>query len=307
MTRVLVFGGSGLIGAATVRLLLDRGHEAVLFSRGAASVPGALGAERGDIADKAAVSGAFAKWRPDAVLQLAACLQVQCQQDPAGAVATNVTGATNVLDAAADHGVGRFIFASSIAAYGERHDLMREDDPPAPQISIYGEMKRLGERLGIQYAAKAAMSFAALRYSGVFGTGGASAPGMSLARHMLMETAAGNDAELDFVNGEELAHLTYVADAAEASYLALTNAKLGYPIYNIGGPAENHISLKGFHAAVRHAQPGAGNARFGTQPGAKPAGPVDITRMRDDLGWSPRYGVEAGIKAALTAALGPSA
>lgn len=180
---------------------------------------------------------------------------------------------------------------------------MREDDPPAATISLYGEMKRLGERLGRHFAERAGMSFAALRYSGVFGprpaSDGASGRGMSLARHLLMETAGGTDADLDFVDGSETVHLTYVTDAAEATVRALTNPSLAHTIYNIGGPADGHLSLKDFHAALKRVMPGAGDARFGAKPGAKSAGPLDTARMRDDLGWEPRFGVEAGLRAAL--------
>lgn len=303
MTRILAFGANGLIGAHTVPLLVARGHEVVTFSRGPQAPDGVLGVERGDIADKAAVFAAFEKWRPEAVLQLAATLQFQCEEDPALAVATNLTGAANVYEAADRHGAKRFVFASSIAAYGERRDVMRENDPPAATITLYGEMKRLGERLGRRFAERAGMSFAALRYSGVFGpraaSGGSSGRGMSLARHLLMETATGADADLDFVDGTETVHLTYVADAAEATVRALTNPRLAHALYNIGGPADGYLSLRDFHAAVKRVVPGAGSARFGAKSGAKSAGPLDTARMRDDLGWEPRFGVEAGLRSAL--------
>jgi UDP-glucose 4-epimerase len=303
MTRILAFGANGLIGAHTLPLLVARGHEVVTFSRGPQAPADVLGIERGDIADKKAVVTAFEKWRPETVLQLAATLQFQCEEDPALAVATNLTGAANVFEAAAAYGVKRFVFASSIAAYGERRDIMREDDPPAAAITLYGEMKRLGERLGRRFAERAGMSFAALRYSGVFGpraaSGGSSGRGMSLARHLLMGTADGTDADLEFVDGTETVHLTYVADAAEATVRALTNSSLAYTIYNIGGPVDGHLSLRDFHAAVRRVVPSAGDARFGAKPGAKSAGPLDIARMRDDLGWEPRFGIEAGLRLAL--------
>lgn len=66
--------------------------------------------------------------------------------NPACAVASNVVGTFNVFEAAIRNGVRRAVFASSNAAYGERHDLMREDDPKPVNPSFYGETSTWRER-----------------------------------------------------------------------------------------------------------------------------------------------------------------
>lgn len=292
--RVLVFGGSGLIGAPACNLLVARGCEVASFSRGIGPPGVGIEAIMGDITVPADVEAAFTTWHPNLVLQLAACLQMDCENDPARGVDVNVTGATNVLSACATHGVRRIVYGSSIAAYGERTDLMQEDDPPSNSISLYGMQKRLVEVLGHRFASLYGNEFVALRYSGVFGLGGSAGAGMSLARSLLIKSANGEDVLVDFANGDETAHLTYVLDAAEATVCAMLNVKLSYGVYNIGGPAENFLSLKQMHKQVRSVAPATGQAAFTGK--ARSAGPIDTGRMERDLGYTPRYSVAEALR-----------
>lgn len=291
--RVLVFGGSGLIGKPACARLRALGAEVGVFSRRAAPEGAGIQAFRGDIANRDNVRRAFAEFGPDSVLQLAACLQGDVEKDPESGVATNLTGATNILAAAANSTVTRFVFGSSIAAYGERCDLMREDDTPSASISLYGMQKRLGEALGQRFSEIADFEFMALRYSGIFGPGEVTGAGMSLARHLLFKTADGRAVTLDFASGEETAHLTYLEDAVEATVRALSIVRPSYRIYNVGGPSSNHVSLRRFHEMIRELAPSAGDATFLGR--SRSAGPVDTTRMVRDLGYEPRYEVKEAL------------
>ena len=104
---------------------------------------------------------------------------------------------------------------------------------------------------------------------------------------MLLKTADGNPVDIDFVSGEETAHLTYVADAVEATVRALYVDSPSHFVYNVGGPVENYVSLRRFHEQIREIVPTAGEATFSGR--ARSAGPVDISRMVDDLGYQPRF------------------
>ena len=232
--------------------------------------------------------------RPDVVVHLAAFLQYACEQDPAQAVKVNVDGTLNVLEACRRLGVRRMVFASSIAAYGERGDLMREDDPPGARTGLYGMTKRLGEMLGERYAALHGLEFVALRYAGVFGPGEVHSPGMALVRQQIKQCALGRDVVIEGATGEEHSHLTHADDAAEATCRAVLHPKPAHRIYNVGGPPQNWITLREFYSAVRALAPGAGNAIW--QGRGKGSGPVDLSRLRDDLGFVPAVGVEAGLR-----------
>lgn len=292
--RVALIGGTGLIGTASAAALLAAGHSVTLISRNAPGRPSRGPAwVRGDIGDAAGIRAALAEARPDAVLHLAAYLQFACEQNPAEAVRVNVDGTLNVLEACRDLGIARLVFGGSIATYGERADLMREDDPPAAATGLYGMTKRLGEMLGARYAALHRLTFVSLRYGGVFGPVEVKSAGMALVRQRIRETARGADVVIEGASGNERFHLTHVTDAAAATLAALSHPRPAHQVYNVAGPDANYLSLAEMHGVVRRLAPGAGRAVFSGR--GKSAGPVDTTRLRADLGFVPTVSVEAGL------------
>lgn len=297
--RIMVFGGTGTIGAACCKRLRQDGHPTAVFTRRGGDDISDVEIFTGDIADKESVNAAISTWQPEAVLQLAACLQQETEERPERGIAVNVTGAAHVLQAAVEAGVKRFVYGSSIAAYGERSDLMHESDAPGASISIYGLQKLLGEKLGQQYANQGGLSFVALRYSGIFSAHPPSGAGMALARHKILATAKGDNAEIDFASGDETCHLTYIEDAMDATIRAVLANGLRHDVYNVGGPEGNFISLRNLHEHVRQIVPMAGDVVFSGR--ARSAGPLDLSRARDDLAFRPRFNIEDALRHLLEA------
>ena len=296
--RVAVLGGSGLIGSATAERLAAEGCRVTILSRHApAAQPAGCDWRGADIADAAGLHAALAALRPDVVVHLAALLQFACEQDPAQAVRVNVDGTLNVLESCRALGVRRLVFASSIAAYGERSDLMREDDPPSSRIGMYGMTKRLGEMLGARYADLHGLEFLALRYAGVVGPAEVHSPGMALVRQRIRECARGADVVVDGATGEEHSHFTHASDAAAATARAVLHPSPRHRIYNVGGPAGNWRRLVDYHAAVVALVPGAGRALWKGR--GKDSGPVDLSRLSEDLGFTPSVSIEDGLRADL--------
>ena len=296
--HVAILGGSGLIGGATAARLVAQGARVTILTRHEPErlVPGC--AWRGaDVVDAVGLRGALDALRPDLVVHLAALLQDACQQEPAEAIRVNVDGTLNVLESCRWLGVRRVVFGSSIAAYGECDDLMREDDAPSTRIGLYGMTKRIGEMLGERYAELHGLEFVALRYSGVFGPGKVHSPGMALVRQRVKECASGRDVIVEGAAGDERSHLTHADDAAEATCCAAVHPAPRHRVYNVGGPPQNYVTLREFHAAVRALVPTAGAALWRGQ--GRGSGPVDVARLRDDLGFSPKVTVEAGLRSDL--------
>lgn len=296
--QIALIGGGGLIGGAVAARLAARGLPVTVLTRTEPQgLPAGCAWRRADIVDADGLHAALAALRPEVVVHLAAFLQFACEQDPAQAVRVNVDGTLNVLESCRRLGVRRLVFASSIAVYGEREDLMREDDPPNARTGLYGMTKRLGEMLGERYAALHGLEFVALRYAGVFGPGEVHSPGMALVRQRIRECARGADVVVEGATGEERSHLTHADDAAEATCLAVLHPRPAHRVYNVGGPPANHIRLRDFYEAVRLLVPTAGRPQWRGR--GRNSGPVDTTRLREDLGCTPRVGVLEGLRADL--------
>lgn len=294
----LVFGGTGLIGAAVVRALAGRGERTFVFSRRppedeSVSHRAAEWIE-GDIADPGKVRTAVQSTGATRIVHLAALLQFACERDPKLAIEVNIQGTLNVLEAARAAGIERVVFGSSIAVFGDRTDMLTEDAPPGPSVSFYGRTKRFGEELGQAYAAAHGLEFVALRYCGVFGPGDVKGPGMARVRKLIERTADGRSIAIEGASGDERAQLLYVDDAALATLAALDHPKPPALVYNLAGPAENYISLRQYHAEVRTLVPTAGDVQFVGK--ARDMGPVDIGRIAADLGFRPTCSVRDGLR-----------
>ena len=122
--NVVVFGGAGYIGCLTVELLLKQGFKVTVFDNMLFGSSGldhlktntSLKIIEASICDTVAVSAAIKG--ADAVILLAAIVGHRVKEVPATLMrTTNFLASTVVLDAAIEHGVSRFIFASTNSVY----------------------------------------------------------------------------------------------------------------------------------------------------------------------------------------------
>ena len=166
---LLVTGGAGYVGSHCVRALLDAGHRVVVFDnlrqghRAAVAPDAAL--EVGDLADKAAIARVFAQYRIDAILHFAGNIQVgESMRRPFLYLGDNVQCAVNLLEAAAAHGVRRFVLSSTCAIFGAPERVPIDEDVSIAPGSAYGESKYLIERI-LRWADEVhGIRFACLRY-----------------------------------------------------------------------------------------------------------------------------------------------
>lgn len=297
--HIAIIGGSGLIGSETARQLTADGIKVSLLSRNPPPADSGVQWMSCDITDSEAIRRAFAQRRPDAVIHLAALLQFSCDQQPAEAIRINVDGTLNVLEACRAEGIQRLVFGSSMAVYGRRMDRMSETDPIPDDVGLYGQTKRLCEILGTRYRALYGMEFVALRYAGVIGPRELHSAGMAMVRQQVRSTASGRDVVIDSASGKEFVHLTHVTDAARATVAAALHPSPSHVVYNVAGPEQNYMSLTDFHQAVRRIVPHAGEVQW--TGSARSAGPLDISRLTNDLGVTPLVSVPQAIELDLRA------
>lgn len=159
--RAVVIGGSGQIGGWLLRVLSERGHEAV-GTYATVAYPGLV---RLDASELEHAAGWLRSQRPDVVFYPAGFTWVDgCERDPARARAANLEQSLNLARAAASAG-GRFVYFSTDYVFDGHNGPYRETDPPNP-LSIYGQAKRDAEIALEQELGEAQLT---VRTSWVFG------------------------------------------------------------------------------------------------------------------------------------------
>lgn len=172
--RILVTGGAGYIGSVAIERLLLKGHDVIAvdsLARGhRVSVSDSVQFVQCDLRDPGATSSAVAESGAEAIMHFAALhLVPESVSDPGAYFQTNVAGGINLLCAARDAGIKRFVFSSTAAVYGAPKSLpIREDDPKEP-INPYGHSKYMVEQFFPDFERQHGMNWAAFRYFNVAG------------------------------------------------------------------------------------------------------------------------------------------
>ncbi|MCD6421171.1 MAG: GDP-mannose 4,6-dehydratase, partial [Thaumarchaeota archaeon] len=175
--RILVTGVAGFIGSHLCSSLLGRGFEVWGLDdlsrgdRGRVEELEELGLRfvRVDIRDCVEVEKVLREARPVGVAHLAALISVpESFEKPDLYMAVNVEGTRNLVSAANEVGVERFVYASSAAVYGNPVRLPIDEEHPTKPISPYGESKLLGEKCVLNEFRGSAFS---LRLFNVYGRG----------------------------------------------------------------------------------------------------------------------------------------
>ena len=155
--KVFVTGGAGYIGSVVSEVLLNSGHDVVVFDsfetghRAAVDPRAAL--MEGDTRDAGGVGEAMLSAAPDVVVHMAAYIQMgESMLDPGKYFRNNTANTLNVLDAMLAAGVSHFVFSSTAGIYGTPESLPIEEDHPIDPLNPYSESKRQVESIIRWYA-----------------------------------------------------------------------------------------------------------------------------------------------------------
>ncbi|TAK48898.1 MAG: UDP-glucose 4-epimerase GalE [Xanthobacteraceae bacterium] len=304
---VLVTGGAGYIGSHLVHALADAGISAVVIdnlSTGhSAHLPPSVPLFIGDAADENLVEGVIAAHGVDAIIHFAGSIVVpESVRDPLGYYRNNTMVTRNLLATAVKCNVGRFIFSSTAAVYGNpEHSPVAEDAPTRP-LSPYGTSKLMSEIMLHDVAAAHGMRFVALRYFNVAGADpagrtGLASPGATHLIKVAVEAATGQRASIEVFgsdyptpDGTCIRDFIHVSDLAEAHRAALAHLRGGGASATLNCGYGRGYSVLEVIAAVKRAAGTDFVVRHGPRrPGDPTAVVADVTRMRAALDWAPEF------------------
>ncbi len=299
--RFLVTGGAGFIGSHIVEELLRRGHQVVVLddlSSGKevnlASIRTQIDFRRGSITDLAAVENACQG--VDYVIHLAAQISVpRSIKDPIDTNLVNIDGTLNVLVAARDANVKRFVLAASSAAYGESPVQPKvETMAPAP-ISPYGITKYVGELYGQLFGRVYGLENASVRYFNVFGPRQDPSSQYSgvLSRFMLAVLRGENP--VIYGDGEQSRDFIYIANVVDITLRACAVKEASGLVFNGGTGARITLNqvlellskITGQAIRPKYDSPRAGDIRDSQ---------ADISLSRRVLGFEPQVAFEEGLR-----------
>ena len=309
----LVTGGTGFVGANIVRDLARNGHRVVSFDINGPDqllerfLDGYLAQVtfvQGDIVDRASVERLGAEYSIDKIVHAAVYtvnreeLETERSRD---VIAINVEGTANMLELARTQRVARFVYVSSGAAYGSAlpgDQTLNEETPPAPQ-NLYGITKFASEMITRRYGVLHGISTVSVRLSTPYGP---------------MERVTGHRAVMSVfcdwtgraVRGESITaenmdqgrDYTYVADIADGVRTVLDAPSLPHGLYNITSGVwvtfqEILDQIAELSPATQVVTPAASQAKPGEEIYSR--GPLSGRRLFDDLGWTPKFDLKAGL------------
>ena len=246
---------------------------------------------RVDIRDHDEIEKVLQEIRPVGVAHLAALISVpESFEKPNLYMAVNVEGTRNLVSAANEVGVERFVYASSAAVYGNPVRLPIDEDHPTKPISPYGESKLLGEKCVLNEFRRSAFS---LRLFNVYGRG--QSPEYAGVITKFLERVSHGEPPIIYGDGEQTRDFIYVGDVTDAFIQALTSNLQGTYIFNVGTGnavtinqlAKIIIKLAGLNIEPIHADPRPGDIRHSY---------ADISKIKNILGWQPKTSLEEGLR-----------
>ena len=311
MSKVLVTGGAGYIGAHVAAELLKSGYSIRIYDDFSNGLHRRVDGKFRDIVDGdmldrvkllAALDGI------DAVIHLAAKKSVEeSVKDPLKYYENNVGGTLNLLGAMAAKGVKQLVYSSSAAVYSPNDkEAVVEDDPTAP-LSPYGASKLLSEQLISSVGSAEQISNISLRYFNVVGSNITEFGDNSkdnLVPKVFLALKNGKRPQIygsDYPtpDGTCIRDYIHVQDLALAHLAALKKVESGYisQVYNVGsgkGYSVKEMMDQISKSLGRDINPEVSQARAGDSPKLI----ASIDKIKEQLGWSPKASLEEMIDSA---------
>ncbi len=301
---LLVTGGAGFIGSHLVQTLLDRGNPVRVvdnFSTGRrenlAPFADRIDLVEGDLSDPAIATRAVEGVR--LVFHQAALPSVpRSIRDPLHTHASNVTATLNLLEAARNAGVRRFVYAASSSAYGDTPTLPKVETMPTNPRSPYAVAKLAGEAYCQAFYRTHGLETVALRYFNIFGPRQDPASEYAAVIPRFFERLMSGEPPVIFGDGFQSRDFTYIENAVQANLCAAEADGVAGEVFNVGCGQRftlNRLVEMMQHELrtripTRHIEPRPGDVRHSQ---------ADIEKARERLGYEPKVSLQEGLRRTL--------
>lgn len=297
----LVTGGAGFIGSHLAASLVEQGAGVRVldnFSTGKrenlAPILGKIDLVEGDITDPRICAHACAGVR--FVLHQAALPSVpKSIADPVSSHRTNVDGTFNMLLAARDAGVRRFVFAASSSAYGESPALPKTESMPTQPLSPYAVQKLAGENYCRVFAEVYGLETLSMRYFNVFGPRQDPASQYAAAIPAFVTAIIGDRPPTVYGDGEQTRDFTYIENVIKANLAAVEATKTHGEVLNIacGDPVTVNAIIREINAILgKDVRP----EYVAQRPGDIKHSWADISLAAEKIGFAPAIPLAEGLR-----------
>jgi UDP-glucose 4-epimerase len=301
MARVLVTGGAGFIGSALVHRLLEQDAQVRVvdnfstgFRHNLEDVLDRIELLEGDLAEMPTAEAAVRD--VEFVLHEAAIPSVQRSvDDPVNSNRANVTATLNLLVAARQAPVKRFVYASSSSAYGDTQVLPKVETMPDNPISPYALTKLTGEKYCVVFHRIYGLPTVCLRYFNVFGPRQNPHSPYSAVISRFIDMALDGRRPTVYGDGEQSRDFTYIDNVVDANLLACQADAANGMFFNIGTGERHTLNdllgslsmVVGSKLDAVYMEPRKGDVKHSQ---------ADIGKARRVLGYEPKVSFEEGLR-----------
>jgi len=304
--KILITGGAGYIGSHVVKLLGEKGYqievidnlstghrEAILYGK----------LHQVDLSNYSTLKGILKASRPDVVMHFAASIEVaESVENPLKYYTNNTLNTLNLLKAMLETNVRNFIFSSTAAVYGISKEIPVKETAPLQPINPYGQSKAFVEKILKDFSRAYGLNYISLRY---FNVAGAAPEGLIGESHnpethlipLILKTAKGEREKFKIYgtdyptpDGTAIRDYIHVMDLAEAHILAMEYLLQTQKsdIFNVGY-GRGYSVKEVVETVKRVTEIDFSVEETDRRPGDPPILVADNTKIKQVLGWKPKY------------------
>ncbi|MEO8438662.1 MAG: UDP-glucose 4-epimerase GalE [Spartobacteria bacterium] len=299
--KIFVVGGAGYIGSICVELLLDEGHEVIVFDNltegHRLAIDDRAAFIGGDLSRREEVGRALQETKPEAVMHFAAnALVGESMENPSKYFRNNVCGGINLLDAMLAADVRRIVFSSTCATFGPPDRVPIDETLAQRPINPYGESKLMFEKILRWYDQIHGLKFVALRYFNAAGATAKFGEDHRCETHLIpnvLKVALGQKPQVEIYgtdyetpDGTCIRDYIHILDLSRAHILALGAKESAFYNLGTGGGASVCEVVDICREVTGKEIPVVEKPR---RPGDPPRLIAASEKIKRELGWEPRF------------------